>query len=337
MRANQSCILIFLFFTTLNYCQKGTYYFDFNKEEVICFLGEFEVEKLNNSNITFSDKEGFIGDDTLFDYRRDNFNYDGIYRVKFKGNNNYSYFKFSSQSFKNNKTRFYNVLRWIKNPPSHTYKNVKLQFYLVHIPFEQKGHIRFSTIGDSQTRYSKGQSLRKLISEKTSGNLKFVGTRQDVYGFFHSGEGGDRSIDVINRMEDIPVADIYSVFIGTNDWRKNNHEETFQNILEILAALKDKNHNAEVYLTTIPNSLDLLRKEPYRSEVNMRVNQKMLDCQGDFKQEKIYIVDLAKAIKEKGLQKYLLNDGLHLNDKGYELYTDLLIQTILENTNHKLK
>ncbi len=337
MKKKQSLLLIVFLSTSLIWSQKKTYYFDFAKEEVICFLGEYEVEKLNNSNIVFSEKEGFVGDDILFDYRKDNFNYNGIYRVKLKGNNDYSYFKFSSQTFKDKRTRFYNVFRWIKNPPLRTYKNVKLQFDLVHIPFEQKGHIRFSTIGDSQTRYSKGQSLRKLISEKTSGNLKFVGTRQDVYGFFHSGEGGDRSSDVINRLEYIPVADIYSLFIGTNDWRKNNHEETFQNILDILAALKDKNSNAEIYLTTIPNSLDELREEPYRSEVNGRVNEKMFDCQSDFKKEKIFIVDLAKAIDEKGLEKHLLNDGLHLNVRGYDLYTDLLIQTILQNTEHEVK
>lgn len=48
-------------------------------------------------------------------------------------------------------------------------------------------------------------------------------------------------------------------------------------------------------------------------------------------------MDLAQELNDKNLKDYLLDDGLHLNDMGYDLYTSLLVQVIKTTTNFKLQ
>lgn len=58
----------------------------------------------------------------------------------------------------------------------------------------------------------------------------FVGSNRDVFGYPHEGEGGNHTKDVVNRLSEIPLADVYTVLLGTNDYN-GGVKNAFDNLL----------------------------------------------------------------------------------------------------------
>ena len=309
-------------------CAEKEYFFDFHKEGEECFVGEYTVDILSKDKVVFVEGKDFVKEADLCG-NENKWIYDQIYKVELK--KKWGYFKFSSLKMMNDSVVLFNKLRWIKNPPRGSLKNTKLKFYSVHLPFVQPDTVTLCTVGDSQTWYQHGQELRKKLSNRLGFN--FVGNHQDVYGFYHSGEGGNKTKDVLDRTDEIPSADIYSVFIGTNDWKFKEPDKTFENIMNIITKLKDKNPKAEFFVTTIPLSDDFERNEHGRSEINEKVNNMLKEVRDSLAKESVFLVDLNARLKRLSLNNYL-SDGLHLNKRGYSIYTELLSQEVLEKSNY---
>lgn len=164
------------------------------------------------------------------------------------------------------------------------------------------------TIGDSITWWTYGRFLRCYM--RNQGLMyDFKGSHTDIFGFQNDGEGGNKTTDVLSRMGSIPVSDAYFVLIGTND--RITPEETFDNIVLIADQLKSKNPCSKVYISTL-----LPRNDSFNSrnqEVNTFLRGYTSWCAG------CVLIDLGAYFY--GLPNwatYLMADGLHPNDAGYQ-------------------
>ena len=74
-----------------------------------------------------------------------------------------------------------------------------------------------STIGDSRFISHGSSKLRYYINHKAKNRFVFVGSLTDQYNFGHDAVGGSNSQNLMDRYDDIPLADIYVIMFGTND------------------------------------------------------------------------------------------------------------------------
>ena len=78
-----------------------------------------------------------------------------------------------------------------------------------------KEPIKVSTIGDSRFVCCGADILRKELD--SLGTYDIVGSFTDAQGYKHDAKGGDTSEDVLNRLINVPEADVYVIHLGTND------------------------------------------------------------------------------------------------------------------------
>lgn len=174
------------------------------------------------------------------------------------------------------------------------------------------------TVGDSITWWTYGRFLRCLMRDD---GLKydFSGSHTDIFGFKHDGEGGNKTVDVLDRMSNIPVSDAYFVLVGTND--RIDPVYTFENIVTISDQLKSKNSCAKIYISTL-----LPRNDEYNTRnqyVNELLREKTDWCAG------CTLIDLGGYFYEKpNWTSYLMADNLHPNYAGYELISAYLASNI---------
>ncbi|WP_299363771.1 SGNH/GDSL hydrolase family protein [Winogradskyella sp.] len=286
--------------------------FDFDNEKEIATLGVFQIDEISESSIVFNPSEGDLTDKVLYDGKTNEFNFNGTYKLIDTKDDKAYYFKFGWQRF-DSKTEFIHG-NWLTDIPNqsgtYTIKAVK-------IPFNQRGKIRLCTVGDSQTWWGNGRFLRKLINKQKE-NFIFVGSNQDVFGYYHEGEGGNHTKDVVNRIDDIPVADIYTLLLGTNDF-KENVEKSLENLGIIVQKLKEKNDKAIVYyITPLPTT------DKKRDNFNNRLKTMFLEKH----QNEIELIDIGTYFRKMDNWKQFFPDGLHLSKKGYDLMANYLATEI---------
>lgn len=239
------------------------------------------------------------GDKTSF------FNYDDLF--EFHNNIGSWYFRLNGKAFNHNgegQTYLYEG-SWAFNmvPAIGTYTITS--HYSPRKPIFGR---TIDTIGDSITWWTYGRFFRCYMRDKGL-MYDFKGSHTDIFGFQHDGEGGNKTQDVLNRMASIPVSDAYFVLIGTND--RITPEETFDNIVLISEQLKLKNPCAKIYISTL-----LPRNDEFNSR-NQEVNNFLRGytgwCHG------CALVDLgAYFYSLSNWTSYLMADGLHPNDSGYQ-------------------
>src|SRR5699024_10965573 len=91
-----------------------------------------------------------------------------------------------------------------------------MSFDVVKKDVVQTGQNQIAIVGDSITWTNNGEAFRFKLAYHDP-NLNFIGTHTDTFGFGHEGEGGNTTLDVINRLPRIIASDNYLVHIGTND------------------------------------------------------------------------------------------------------------------------
>lgn len=201
-------------------------YFDFENEKIITELGTYTVDHLLKDKIIFNKKHGDVRDKTLYENEENELNFDGTYKlINSKNNNETYYFKFGFHGHDNRTTLTY--VNWISEVPKIE-SGGEFKIEVVNIPFIQEGKLKVCTIGDSQTWWGYAGKLREELN-KLNKDLLFVGSRQDAFGYYHEGEGGDNTKQVLNRINRAPQADYYTLLLGTNDFKVNivRSEKTF--------------------------------------------------------------------------------------------------------------
>ncbi|WFB36965.1 SGNH/GDSL hydrolase family protein [Kiritimatiellota bacterium B12222] len=288
-------------------------------------LGPYKIH-VKNHGITFDEQHGEITSPTEYNRLDTEFNFNHIYRITDDSNHSY-YFRFGWSSYENDKTYFRNV-QWIYNnppPPSHDF--VEYTISIVDIKFNQVGHTTVCTIGDSQTWWNNAQGLRKSINE-TFDDIVFIGSNTDTFGYPHEGEGGNDASAVLRRIQHIPSADIYTLLLGTNDW-KSDPEVVVIKIQKIIDHLFTLNPDATIlYLTPLPTT------NTTRHAFNAELCDLLTTTFEEYKN--CAIVDLRSKMleNEDWATAYFSSDGLHQNVTGVKLMGKLIgekIQSITMN------
>ena len=154
--------------------------------------------------------------------------------------------------------------------------------------------------------------------------------------FFDLGISGNRSIDLLGRMEkDILEIDpdIVSIMIGVNDvWHRHSHgremsDEQFEaNYREILDAIKEKTH-AKILLIS-PFLLYAPDKEIMRAEVESilaivkRLAEEYADAYLPLDEK------FAQALSEAPTPDFYSGDGVHPNAEGAAFIGELYLHTV---------
>ena len=316
MKTIKHLIICFYFCFSISACSSKESnelnYFDFEKEREIATLGVFKIDDISSSKIAFNPSEGDLTDKVLHDREKIEFNFNGTYKLINQKSNKSYYFKFGELKFKTH-TEFSHV-NWLGSRP---FSSGTFKIKTVNVPFEQPGSLRVCTVGDSQIWWGYGEYLRKFMNQ-INDSLYFVGSNQDIFGYPHEGEGGDHTKDVVKRVDKIPVADIYTLLLGTNDY-KGSLNEASENLTFIVKRLKEKNNKAKIYyVTPLPTT------NTERDQFNNDLKELFLKTN----KKEVEVIKLGEYIRNLDNWEKLFPDGLHANKKGYRLIASYIASEI---------
>ncbi len=155
----------------------------------------------------------------------------------------------------------------------------------------------------------------------------------NVYEFYpnltvyNRGIGGDTTLGLLKRLNcsvfDLNPSKVV-LLIGTNDLELLNptKEELISNIEKIIFEIKSFNEKIEIILLSIlpvNKNMSKITVGKRNNEVIKNVNE------GLSKLENVKFVNIFKSLEEDGLLKEEYSvEGLHINEKGYEVITKTL-------------
>lgn len=187
---------------------------------------------------------------------------------------------------------------------------------------------------------AKQNNFNSVIVQSKKEKILFTGDsitdRYDLENYFHydnkviinSGIGGYKTTNILSRFHNMIEqyhADKLFLMIGTNDLGAgNNKDEIVENIQEIIAKTKTAAPTIKVYYETIYPINSNIKKQGKRTNKDIKyINEKMKEyCESN---DIIYLDVYSLLIDEDGnLNEEYTEDGLHLNDKGYEVVTNCL-------------
>jgi len=161
-------------------------------------------------------------------------------------------------------------------------------------------------LGDSQIEYANWNELLN---------------RDDI---LNRGIAGDVTAGLIGRMNEITRHNPSKVFIeiGTNDLGMGiSIPRIIKDYAQVISILKEKT-TAEIYINSVLPVQDL----PYEGFQNTAINQLNREIKALCELENITFIDLSDIFSDElgNLRSDLTNDGLHLTEKGYLLWLDVL-------------
>lgn len=297
------CIL--LMFLSFDFIKNGHKFFiqlnfDWKKAQTIESFDEVTIDSLSHEFLKI--KNTFKNTDLFTNYHS--------YSL---GGQKDSYFRTSSISVNDDAIIFTGV-KWLNRIPDKSIKKSALK--IVDLPLLQSGNKTLITLGDSQMLWRDGREFRKNLSKND--NLLLLGSEKDVYGYPHEASVYATAKDILEKVSEIETAEYYVLFFGAHN-KKTPPEVLSDQVCEILEALKEKKQTKEVLLITLPPS-----SNPTFDAYNKNFNEILLFCSQS--EDKITIVDLYNRLKNE--QEYLLEDQVHLNEKGYGILNKLLLKQL---------
>ena len=180
--------------------------------------------------------------------------------------------------------------------------------------------------------------FKRLDNESFPGNGKILFTGSSSIRFWDSlkedmeplevlnrGFGGAQISHVIHHFDEIikpynPQAIVF--FCGTNDLTAlKTPEETVHDLKKFLSLVRDGFGNIKVYIIGIKPSVDRLYLDKEERTFNNLINSLASE---DAFLEYINVWDSMLDKNGERMPQLYLDDGLHLNDEGYELWTKLV-------------
>ncbi|BCR35511.1 GDSL-type esterase/lipase family protein [Mariniplasma anaerobium] len=147
---------------------------------------------------------------------------------------------------------------------------------------------------------------------------------------YNLGIPGDTTLGVLKRIDQVVQLKpkIVVLQVGINDFvlTKLSKEETFENILTIRHYILENCPNSKVYITSLTpinqknfkDQLYLLNRKPNDAIILNDMLKKVVD-------EHVYVDIYDDLVDQFGdLSLDLTKDGIHLNQKGYEIYLNKL-------------
>lgn len=178
----------------------------------------------------------------------------------------------------------------------------------------KRGPVDVVMLGDSILHYWGGEPKAPIVRGETSWAELFDQKTSVNLGF-----GWDRVENVLWRVQQQEVKSFQPkavvMLIGTNNLERNTAEEIRQGIEEVLRVLRQQLPTAELHVVGIlPRQLPAqVKARP--EEVNRQLHEHLAGC------EKVHFHDLsALFVDQEGKWKSdLMSDGLHPNERGYQV------------------
>lgn len=194
------------------------------------------------------------------------------------------------------------------------------------------GQIPLCMVGDSVTWAGHGDWWRRYLLEHIP-TLAFVGTHSATLGYSHAGEGGNRTQQILARMDDIPDCSYYHLLVGINDSAAAKEEAQVdevaagaaERIAEIVNGLLQKPSAQRVFLGSIlPSKVD-----EYRDLAGSRTNT-ILREQFDelFPDGRVVWVEYERALRPMDDWISTMMSGAHPTQAGYEVIAKLTADAI---------
>lgn len=171
-------------------------------------------------------------------------------------------------------------------------------------------------VGDSCTAF--GQEWRSLISANQP-ELEFTGTKTDGT-YLHEGVGGDKTTDIIDRLDAVPVADTYILLAGGNDLRAFTWRGVIVDNLQLIAdALAEKGGRVYV-LTPMPTALG--------GDVNTVLSRLRWDIKSGIVGHTV--IDTFQAYVDSGYtySELCIADKVHPSALGYQVLAGCIANNI---------
>jgi len=186
-----------------------------------------------------------------------------------------------------------------------------------------------------ETGPQKGESIigyQTIINSKNKNSIKL--TNEGYSGF--SLAGHERSVYQEVKDNNFSNHEVITIFVGTNDFKLNkpiiskDSLESFRYCYtSLINRIQSQNKKARLYLIT-----PLKRNnDGYTTTSTNKAGHKLLDYRNEVVriglEKDLKVIDLynESGIDESNLQKFTV-DGLHLNNKGYELIGNVLNEQI---------
>lgn len=148
----------------------------------------------------------------------------------------------------------------------------------------------------------------------------------------NSGVAGDTTDDILsdmkNRVYDYNPSKIF-LLIGTNDLRdEKSVDEVVDNIKKIIEGIKENRKEAEIYLESIYPVNEEIDKKLVGPRDNGDINEINEKLEEYAKEEGITFINTHELLVDEDnlLNEDYTDDGLHLNDEGYEVVSEALIK-----------
>lgn len=163
---------------------------------------------------------------------------------------------------------------------------------------------------------------------------KFYPDKKNI--IVNSGINGNKTNNILdnmyNRVYKYNPSDVF-ILIGTNDISKGySLQKIFDNYISIITQIKKNRPAATIRIISIyPVNYDLRKidKKVNKLDSINRLNESLkIYCKNN---SLVYIDMYSKLVDDKGyLDKKYTEDGLHLNDEGYEVVTSVLMKYMEE-------
>ena len=183
----------------------------------------------------------------------------------------------------------------------------------------KQGNADLLFIGDSITQGWEGKG--KKVWEELYGKRNAV----------NLGVGGDRTQHVLWRLGKGNVAGLKPkaavLMIGTNNSRANSSEQIAEGVKAIVDKLKEKLPETKILVLAIfPRGAD--KNDPLR-KVNQGANELIAKLADD---KQVFFMDIGpKFLSEDGmLSKEIMDDLLHLTEKGYRIWAESIESKVAE-------
>ena len=163
----------------------------------------------------------------------------------------------------------------------------------------------------------------------------------------NSGTSGFQTKDLLNLIKErvyIYIPTKVFIMIGTNDiaFTDLTNEELVNNIKEIVNRIKDNRPKTEIFVESIyPINRKTDNDIVDSSMVNIRKNERIKEINKKIKkmceQEKVTYINMYDLLTDENgdLNLDYTVEGLHINDKGYEVITKKLMEYIEPNSKNK--
>ena len=186
----------------------------------------------------------------------------------------------------------------------------KVEAFIKENPSLEKGQIVF--IGDSMTAKYKLNRYYKGLDLKT----------------YNRGISGDTTDWLLSRLQpslfDLNPSKVV-LMIGTNDINYGKSSQEIANVYEIiLQEIKENLPNAKIWcMSIIPQNTKHSENAPINNATIIETNQKIQALANTFGYT---YVDIYNSLTDANglLDKKYSTDGLHINTKGYNVWTNLM-------------